>query len=383
MMHIGFLTPEFPHEKTTHAAGIGTSIKNLVTALAHKGVQISVFVYGQESDSIFEENGVKIHLIKKRRYSFGTWFFYRKYIQNYLNQFIVSDHINVIEAPDWTGITAFMKLKAPLVIRFHGSDAYFCKLENRPQKRKNFWFEKLGIQNATAFIAPTSFAGKETAAIFNIQKKEIRTIHYGLNLPQFQNNTPEIFERNLILYVGTIIRKKGVLELPEILKNIVEQVPEAKLVLIGGDSFDIKTQNSSTWELLKVSLDDSIKDKVTYLGKVPYQEIQEYIKKAHVCVFPTFAETLGMVTIESMAMQKPVVNSNIGWANELIVNGESGYLVHPENHQEYANKIINLLGDEDLCKSIGTLARKRVETVFDIEDKVNENITFYSEIIKK
>ena len=383
MMHIGFLTPEFPHEKTTHAAGIGTSIKNLVTALAHKGVQISVFVYGQESDSVFEENGIKIHLIKKRRYSFVTWFFYRKYIQNYLNRFIISDHIDVIEAPDWTGITAFMKLKAPLVIRFHGSDAYFCKLENRAQKRKNFWFEKLGIQNAFAFIAPTSFAGKETATIFNIQKKEIRTIHYGLNLPQFQNNTPEIFERNLILYVGTIIRKKGVLELPEILKNIVEQIPEAKLVLIGGDSFDIKTQNSSTWKLLEASLDDSIKDKITYLGKVPYQEIQEYIKKAHVCVFPTFAETLGMVTIESMAMQKPVVNSNIGWANELIVNGESGYLVHPENHQEYANKIINLLGDEDLCESIGTLARKRVEAVFDIEDKVNENIMFYSEIIKK
>ncbi|MEO8516045.1 MAG: glycosyltransferase family 4 protein [Flavobacterium sp.] len=383
MMHIGFLTPEFPHEKTTHAAGIGTSIKNLVTALAHKGVQISVFVYGQESDSVFEENGIKIHLIKKRRYSVLTWFFYRKYIQDYLNRFVISDNINAIEAPDWTGITAFMNLKAPLVIRFHGSDAYFCKLEKRKQKAKNFWFEKLGVRNATAFIAPTSFAGKETAAIFNIRNKEIRTIHYGLNLPQFQNDTPEVFERNLILYVGTIIRKKGVLELPEILKNVVKEVPEAKLLLIGGDSFDIKTQSSSTWELLKTSLDDSVANKVTYLGKVPYQEIQEYIKKAHVCVFPTFAETLGMVTIESMAMQKPVVNCNIGWANELIVSGESGYLVHPENHQEYANKIVNLLNDEDLCKSIGTLARKRVEDVFDIEDKVNENIMFYSEIIKK
>lgn len=383
MMHIGFLTPEFPHDKTTHAAGIGTSIKNLVTALAGKGVRISVFVYGQDNDEVFEENGVKIHLIKKIKYPLFTWFLYRKFIQNYLNKFVVSDTIDIIEAPDWTGITAFMNLKVPLIIRFHGSDAYFCKLENRKQKAKNFWFEKLGIEKATAFIAPTTFAGQVTKEIFNIQNKEIRTIHYGLNLPQFQNDTPEAFERNLILYVGTIIRKKGVLELPKIFKYIRKQVPNAKLVLIGGDSFDIKTQHNSTWELLKKSLGEDAKNNVTYLGKVPYQEIQEYIRKAHICIFPTFAETLGMVTIESMAMQKPVVNSNIGWANELIVDRESGFLVHPTNHQEYASKIVKLLNNESLCKSIGMSARKRVEDIFDIEDKVNENIAFYSEIIKK
>jgi len=383
MMHIGFLTPEFPHEKTTHAAGIGTSIKNLVTALATKGIQISVFVYGQDSDVVFEENHIKIHLIKKRRYGFFTWFFYRKFIQNYLNQFILSDKIEIIEAPDWTGITAFMSLRVPLIIRFHGSDAYFCKLENRKQKSKNFWFEKLGIQKAKAFIAPTTFAGKLTKEIFNIQNREIRTIHYGINLPHFQNDTPETYERNLILYVGTIIRKKGVLELPEIFKLVVEQVPNAKLVLIGGDSYDIKTQRHSTWELLKEMLGADVKNNVTYLGKVPYQEIHEYIKKAHICIFPTFAETLGMVTIESMAMQKPVVNSNIGWANELIVDGESGFLVHPTNHQEYGDKIVKLLNDDDLCKSIGMSARKRVEALFDIENKVNENVEFYREIIKK
>ncbi len=383
MMHIGFLTPEFPHEKTTHAAGIGTSIKNLVIALANKEIRISVFVYGQDIDAVLEENGVKIHLIKKRRYTFFTWFFYRKIIQNYLNRFIISDKINIIEAPDWTGITAFMNLKAPLVIRFHGSDTYFCTLEKRKQKLKNFWFEKLGIQKATAFIAPTSFAGKMTKEIFNIQNKEIRTIHYGLNLPQFQNDKPEIFQEKLILYIGTIIRKKGVLELPQIFKQVSNQVPNAQLILIGSDSFDIKTGKNSTWQLVQELLDNETKNKVTYLGKVPYLEIQEYIKKAHVCVFPTFAETLGMVTIESMAMQKPVVNSNIGWANELIIDGESGFLVHPENHQEFANKIVTLFNNDDLSKSIGVAARKRVEAIFDIEDKVNENINFYSEIIKK
>lgn len=383
MMHIGFLTPEFPHERTTHAAGIGTSIKNLTTALQKKGVAVSVFVYGQKEAAVFEENGIKIHLIPHVKYPFFTWYFYRKYIQNYLNKYIELDRLDLIEAPDWTGITAFMNLNVPLVIRFHGSDAYFCHLEERKQKRKNFWFEKLGIQKANAFIAPTTFAGELTKSIFSIQNKKIKTIHYGLQLPQFQNDRPDFYEDNLILYVGTIIRKKGVLELPEIFKKVLKQVPDAKLMLIGGDSFDIATQSSSTWKLLEDSLEESFKNQVTYLGKVPYQQIQEYIKNAHVCVFPTFAETLGMVTIESMAMQKPVVNSAIGWAQELIIDGESGFLVHPKNHDEYAAKIVALLKDKKLCKTIGLAAKKRVEEVFDIEDKVHENISFYREISKK
>ena len=102
--------------------------------------------------------------------------------------------------------------------------------------------------------------------------------------------------------------------------------------------------------------------------------MQSYIKKAHVCVFPTYAETLGMVTIESMAMQKAVVNSNIGWSQELIKDGESGFLVHPSNHIEYATKVVEVLKDNELRKKIGVKARERVEKEFNINKTVIENI---------
>ena len=65
-MHIAFLTPEYPHERISHSAGIGTSIKNLVTTLVQKGILVSVFVYGQEEDAVFNKDGVTIHLIKKK-----------------------------------------------------------------------------------------------------------------------------------------------------------------------------------------------------------------------------------------------------------------------------------------------------------------------------
>lgn len=382
-MHIAFLTPEYPHERVQYAAGIGTSIKNLVGALVKKGVIVSVFVYGQEEEAVFQEEGVYIHLIKAQKYTMLGWYLHRKHLQNYLSKYIVSDGIDLIEAPDWTGITAFMNLKAPLVIRFHGSDTYFCYLEQRNQKLKNFWFEKLATNNAQAFIAPTRFAGELSKKIFRIKNKKIETIHYGLELNQFNNTNSSVYEKGLILYIGTIIRKKGVFELPSIFNKVRRKYPNALLVLIGSDSHDIQTKSKSTWELVKQQFEEDDLRNVSYLSKIPYQEVQEYIKKAHVCVFPTFAETLGMVTIESMALQKPVVNSNIGWAQELIVDGESGYLVHPKQHNEFANKIVGLLQDENLFNNIGNAARMRVETVFDIEKTVKQNVDFYKSIINK
>ena len=144
-MHIAFLTPEYPHHKVENTAGIGTTILNLANALIQEGIGVSIFVYGQKKDEVFVENNIKIHLIESKKFRFATWFYYRKYLQNYINQYVDIDKIDLVEAPDWTGITAFMNLNAPLIIRFHGSDAYFCHLEKRRQKIKNFIFEKSGI----------------------------------------------------------------------------------------------------------------------------------------------------------------------------------------------------------------------------------------------
>ncbi len=382
-MHIAFLTPEYPHAKLTHAAGIGTSIHNLVTTLVSEGVQVTVFVYGQKEQAIIDDNGVRIHCIKHKKYKCLGWYFHRKYIENYCNSIIKNEKIDVLEAADWTGITAFMKFKIPLVIRFHGSDTYFCYLEKRKQKWKNFFFENWAISNADAFIAPTSFAGELSKQLFNLKNKKIQTIHYGLDLARFENKIPAQFEEGLMVYVGTLIRKKGVLELPTIFNKVREQFPEAQLLLIGGDASDVHTRSSSTWELMQQQFHPADLKRVNYLGKISYEEVQQYISKANVCVFPTFAETLGMVTIEAMAMQKAVVNSNFGWAQELITDGESGYLISPKDHITFANRIVQLLQNKKQCLIIGANARQRVESQFDIKKIVQQNSAFYQQLINK
>jgi glycosyltransferase involved in cell wall biosynthesis len=380
-MHIAFLTPEYPHPKIQHSAGLGTSIKNLVAALVRKDVKVTVFVYGQPKAEVFEENGIIFHFISNQNYRFAKWFFYRKYIQKYVNSVVKKENIDLIEAPDWTGITAFMRFNIPLVIRFHGSDTYFCHIEKRAQKFKNRLFETLAVRNAKGFIAPTKYAGEVSAQLFGLQKEQVKTIHYGLDLTLFNNEHPEIFEKGLVLYIGTIIRKKGVFELPEIFNKVKNQFPAAKLVLIGGDSGDVATGSKSTWELVKQQFHEKDLQQVSYLGKIPYTEVQEYIKKANVCVFPTYAETLGMVTIESMAMQKPVVNSNIGWAQELMEHGKSGFLVHPSQHEVYAQHIVALVNDKALYENMGNEALRFVANRFNIQNIVDQNIQFYKNVL--
>lgn len=375
-MHIAFLTPEYPHEKVKNAAGIGTSIKNLAEALKNAGVSVSIFVYSQGDSDIITENGIQIHLIKHKKFKLFSWFFYRKHIQNYLNKYIVLDEIDLVEAPDWTGITAFTNFKVPLIIRLHGTDAYFCHLEKRKQKIKNYWFEKLGIQKAKAIVAPTKFAATITESLFSITK-EIKIIPNGLLLSDFSNENPNEFENGLILYIGTLIRKKGVFELTEIMRKVIEKRPNAKLILIGSDSFDIETQSQSTWELMQKTMPENVKKSIQYLGKIPYSSVRDYLKKANVCVFPSFAETQGMVTIEAMAMQKAVVNSNIGWANEILIDEKSGFLVDPKNSDLFSLRILSLLEDKELVENIGFEARKRVETIFDIDKIVRQNMDFY------
>lgn len=376
-MHLGFLTPEYPHARTTPAAGIGTSIRNMALAIVEKGVRVSVFVYSQKEDLILQEDGIRIHLIKHRNYRYLGWFLYRKFLQNYLNKYIGVEKIDAIEAPDWTGISAFMKLKAPLVIRMNGSDAYFCQLENRLQKKKNFFFEKTALKAADHLLSVSEFTAQETTRLFSLKKK-IRVIPNSVDIRNFTPDNTEV-EPFSILYFGTIIRKKGVLELGEIFNRIVRSCPEARLYIAGNDVIDQKTF-LSTRALLMDEFSPEASKKVKWLGMLPYHRIREQISKAQVVVLPSYAEALPMAWLEAMAMEKALVTSNIGWAKEVMVDGETGFTVHPTDHAAYADRVLELLKDEGLARKMGVKAREQVKENFSAELVASRNREFYMNI---
>lgn len=380
-MHIAFLTPEYPHSKIAHSAGIGTSIKNLVVELVKNQHNATVFVYGVDTNEVFNDNGITIHKIAYKKYAVFSWYLYRKHIQNYINNTIKNTGIQLIEAPDWTGITAFMKFKCPLLLRLHGTDAYFCALEGRKQKFKNYFFEKIALKSANNIASVSEFAANKTKSIFNI-KKSIRIIPNGIDVGKFNNDSLEIFNKNTVLYFGTIIRKKGIIELAYIFNELIELNSDVKLILIGNDSEDIETGLKSTFSIMQNILSKKAKPKVEYIGKVPYHLLNEHIKNAHICVFPSLAETFGMVTIEAMAMQKVVVTGNFGWNKGIVDDGLNGYLRNPKNHYKFAQTINELLNDKNKSIKIGGEAKRKVECCFDIKYIAKQNIALYQSIIK-
>jgi len=310
----------------------------------------------------------------------------RKKLERIINQLYAIQEIDLVEAPDWTGITSFIQpKKCPIVIRLNGSDAYFCHLEHRPVKWKNQFHEKRALQKADGLISVSQFTADVTNEVFGL-KKEFTIIPNAIDTTLFKKT--DSAEKILplggkgVLYFGSLIRKKGLLELPFIFNEVNQKNSEAQLILIGRDVPDILTGNPSTWAMMQPLFTPTARQKVSYLGSVSYQEIKTHIKEANLCVFPSFAEALPVSWIEAMALQKAVVASSIGWAKEVIVEGTEGFLVHPKDHKQYAERILELLESPELQQRFGMAARKKIVEQFTIKVVAQQSVSFYKKVIQ-
>ena len=380
-MKIAFLTSEFPHSKTGSSGGIGTSIMNLSQGLVLAGHQVILLIYGQDKDEVFEENGMVFHKIRNVKIKGLSRFFTQKKIENVINVLVKKQKIDLVEAADWTGITSFIQPKCPLIVRLHGSDTYFCHLDNRRVKWINRFHEKRALQKATALLSVSQFTANLTKELFGL-KRDLTVIPNGIDTKKF-DGIPEndATQNHTILYFGTLIRKKGLLELPIIFNEVYEKNNHAKLILAGKDASDILTGNASVWQMMQPLFTQEALQNVSYLGSVSYEAIRKTINDATVCVFPTFAEALPVSWIEAMAMQKALVASSIGWAVEIIDDGTDGFLVHPKDHSEYAAKISELLLNRELQTQFGAAARKKVMKKFTNEVVAKQSADFYKTLI--
>lgn len=380
-MKIAFLTPEFPHPKMGSSGGIGTSILNLSKGLIQAGHEVFVLVYGQQEDEIFIENNITYYRIKNVRLKGFSRFLTQKKIERLINTLVKQKQLDLVEAPDWTGITSNIQPNCPVVIRLNGSDTYFCHLDERPVKFLNKFHEKRALYNADALISVSQYTAEVTKQLFSLNRN-FDIISNSIDTDKFSRDNSVAVNENTILYFGTLIRKKGAFELPLIFNEVYERNNQAKLLLIGRDASDIITGNVSTWQMMQPLFKEEAIRNVTYLESVPYEEIKKYISAATVCVFPTFAEALPVSWIEAMAMQKAIVASNIGWATEVIDDKVNGFLVNPKDHEDYAQKIIELLNNETLRHQFGVEARKKVVQKFSIEVVAKQSADFYKKILQ-
>lgn len=175
--------------------------------------------------------------------------------------------------------------------------------------------------------------------------------------------------------VGTIAilrKKKGHRILLEAIPLILKKIPDAVFVFAG----DGPQKENIITKIEQLGLSD----KVFMLGL--RKDIPNILKSIDVFVLPTLQEALGTSFIEAMAMEKPVIGTNVGGVGEVIKDGINGYLVEPDNPHALAEAIIMALQDKEKLSIIGIEGRKIAKQNYTVEKMCEKMHALYSSLLK-
>jgi len=198
---------------------------------------------------------------------------------------------------------------------------------------------------------------------------KVHVVYNGVNIEEFvpswmrkeANNFPLYGEHPTVLFVGRLIKEKGVHQLVKAMKRVIQVIPQAQLVVVGSSWFGSDRETPYIQELREASLE--IKKHIHFTGYVPHKEIPKYYAYADVFVCPSvWQEPFPLVILEAMACGIPIIASDRGGIPEAI--GNAGLLINPEDTEQLADAIIQVLESPTLADNLGRKARKRVEELF-------------------
>ena len=165
----------------------------------------------------------------------------------------------------------------------------------------------------------------------------------------------------VVLYVGTLHRKRRLDFVVRVFKRVLEEMPEARLWFVGG-GVDPEDEHMLHAEVESQRVDPRA---VVFVGEVPMEEVWQYIERSAVClspIYPSFILNQGSPTklIEYMAMSRPVVANDQPEQVTVIEQSGAGYCV-PWDEGAFANATLKLLRDPALARKMGKLGRSWVE----------------------
>ncbi|MEX2115506.1 MAG: glycosyltransferase family 4 protein [Bacteroidota bacterium] len=182
---------------------------------------------------------------------------------------------------------------------------------------------------------------------------------HGRSVFQLPNNSL------LVGFIGRLDKQKGCEEFIRAAAIVRKSAPKSLFILAGEE-----THGEPGYADSLRSLSDSLGLK-QHIRFLPFtREVPLFLASLDVLAVPSYSETFGYVAIEGMAMGLPVVGTNAGGLPEIIVDGETGFLVPPRNPEELARPIISLLKKPALRKAMGTKGQKRVKERFDFRKNI-------------
>ena len=400
-LRVGLFTREFPPHVY---GGAGVHVEYLSRELARK-VSVEVHCWGRQ----FSDEG-NLHVRGQEPWSEisdGTEEKFKGALEAFslnLTQIKALSGIDVVHTHTWyvsmAGFLAKKLYDIPFVLTTHSLEPLRAwKAEQLGTGyAMSSWMERTAILDADAVVAVSSGTKEDILRAYPVDPEKIHVIYNGIDLQQYQP-TPDTsalvahgVDLNIpyVLFVGRITRQKGVTHLVDAIRYLP---PDVQVVLCAGapDTPEIAAELQA-----KVAEARAYNPRVLWLDKMlgKQEAIQLY---SHATVFccPSVYEPFGIINLEAMACETAVVASATGGIKEVVVDGETGYLVpfdqdpltsfplDPEKFaRDLAAKLNVLLADPARCKQFGKAGRKRAEEKFSWTSIADQTIALYRGLIE-
>jgi glycosyltransferase involved in cell wall biosynthesis len=190
------------------------------------------------------------------------------------------------------------------------------------------------------------------------------------NRDQFRERYAVPLNRIVVIQVSWMIPEKGIGDLLEAARLVIEEQSNVHFVLIG--------EGASRQEYMRLAESLGIESNVTWTGLVqdPFNE-GVYDAADIVCQVSKWEELFGWMIAEAMAYSKPIVATRVGGIPELVADRESGYLIERGDRKAMADRILALVKQPELRSVMGRNGRERVEAQFDLQKNVSQLIQVY------
>ena len=275
------------------------------------------------------------------------------------------------------------KLKIPQVTTFYGHDVSLLPQEERWRKRFKVFFEQGDL-----ILAEGNYM-KKTLLEMGCPDSKVRVQHLGIDCEKIPFIPRKMVDgqKVKILIAGTFREKKGITYALEAFARLVPKYKNIEVTLIGDAGRSQREINYKN-EITTIIDSRNIVDKVNYLGFLPYPAFIEEAKNNHIflspSIHPSDGETEGgapVALIEMSAYGMPIVSTFHCDIPEVVIDGESGFLVKEKDTNGLAERLEHLITHPELWESMGRTGRKHIEEEFNIVTQTAKLETFYDSLL--
>jgi len=256
----------------------------------------------------------------------------------------------------------------PYIISTWGRDVYKAT-------KGSFFYKKLLRYSLNKADMVTATSHELAGQTQKFTKNQVNHIPFGVDIDFWKPSLVNKTEKKLTIgIVKKLEPYYGVEYLIKAFHLVLKNFSNVRLVIIG-DGSEKKRLENLTAEL-------KINDYVEFLGLINHKDLPDYYRNIDIFVVPSLTESFGVVVVEAASCGLPVIASNVNGLPETVIDGETGFLVPPQNPQIIAEKILYLINNSDIRKRMGRAARTFVEEYYVWEKNAALMEKLYLESVK-